>query len=259
MDEDNTEKRRKSKWTTSYSKMSQADAEKRLGLRFERLESQAILVETMLAEAEYKPEGEDLNATLETKEEVYRQIVRYLKIEGYPSEASADFKEANINDLVLYAIGPILYDFTCSTERDIRLRREKEIVSTDSETGGTEEFVVVDLISVMEEKFVLIIEAKRSSLAQALKQCLLSMKDMRDNNGGGKVYGFLTTGESWQMARYDGTSFTLTDSFIVTFRTMGSNKERWMKDCSILVDCMNVALGNGGILRKRLILKDVVV
>src|SRR5258706_9700989 len=79
-----------------------------------------------------------------------------------------------------------------STGRNMLLRREKEGVSTDFETGGKEEFIVMDLISVMERNFVLIIEAKRSSLADAMKQCLLSMKDMGDGNG---VYGFTTIGE----------------------------------------------------------------
>jgi hypothetical protein len=34
---------------------------------------------------------------------------------------------------------------------------------------------------MMEEKFVLVFEAKRSSLGQAMRQCLLTMKDMGDN------------------------------------------------------------------------------
>jgi len=47
---------------------------------------------------------------------------------------------------------------------------------------------MVDLVSVTEEKFVPIVEAKRSSLGEAMKQCLLAMKDMRKNNGGGTVW-----------------------------------------------------------------------
>lgn len=60
----------------------------------------------------------------------------------------------------------------------------------------------MDLVSVVERNFVLVIEAKRSSLGETMKQCLLSMKDMRDNNGGGKVYGFVTFGEIWRMISY---------------------------------------------------------
>ncbi|RPA89457.1 hypothetical protein L873DRAFT_1889414 [Choiromyces venosus 120613-1] len=61
--------------------------------------------------------GED--AIKETKEKVYARIVEYLQFEGYPTEASPDFKEANVNDLVLYVIGPILFDFKKETGRNI--------------------------------------------------------------------------------------------------------------------------------------------
>lgn len=113
---------------------------------------------------------------------MFDAIVQYLEMEGYPTESNADFNETSVSDLVLYTIGPILSGVRRYTGRNIRLRREKEIVSTDSETGGKQEFVFIDLISVMERNFVLAIEAKRSSLREAMKQCLLSMKDMRDNN-----------------------------------------------------------------------------
>ncbi|KAF8476235.1 hypothetical protein BDZ91DRAFT_211689 [Kalaharituber pfeilii] len=101
-------------------------------------------------------------------------------------------------------LSPIISDFRRSTGRWVRLRREMVLASVDSETGGEEEFVVVDLVSVTDQKFVLMVEAKRSSLGKAMKQCLLTMRDMRENNGSGVVYGFVTVGESWRMIRYDG-------------------------------------------------------
>ncbi|KAA8895995.1 hypothetical protein FN846DRAFT_893670 [Sphaerosporella brunnea] len=124
------------------------------------------------------------------------------------------------------------------------------MLSQDGETGGYEEFVVVDMISVMEEVFVFVIESRRSSLGEAMKQCLLAMKDTSDNNGGGRVYGFVTTGESWRMLRYNGTSFELTEKIEVLFEGMHGDKKRWMGDYSVIVDCMNAALYNGGIVEK---------
>lgn len=118
-------------------------------------------------------------------ETVYNRIVEYIIIEGYPTEASWDFNETYVSDLVLYIIGPILAgvrNMGCS----IRLRREREIVSVDSETGRNEEFVVVDEITVEKDKFVLIIEAKRSSTGQALKQIMLSLKDAIRQDSSGK-------------------------------------------------------------------------
>ena len=99
----------------------------------------------MLANAEHSPKCADA-----VTEMGYDQIV------GYPTEASVDFREAKVSGLVLYVIDPILFDFGCKTGRKIRLAREKEIVSTDNETGGLEEFVVMDRISVTKEKSVLV-------------------------------------------------------------------------------------------------------
>ncbi|RPA93683.1 hypothetical protein L873DRAFT_1629731, partial [Choiromyces venosus 120613-1] len=104
----------------------------------------------------------------------------------------------------------------------------------------------MDQVSVRSERFVLFIQGKRSSVGEAMKQCLLSLKYMRDNNGGGKVYGFVMTGETWQMFRNNGTSYQLSEQMDVLFDTMGKDRERWMKDYSILVDCMFGALSNGG-------------
>lgn len=58
-------------------------------------------------------------------------------MEGYPTEANQYFKETNINNLVLYTIGPILTDLIRKTgQNSIQLLREEE------------EFVMMDLISV---------------------------------------------------------------------------------------------------------------
>ena len=49
------------------------------------------------------------------------------------------------------------------------------------------------------------------------------------------------------MLKYDGTSFQVTEKFHAAFETMCEDKERWMKDYSIVVDCVYVGLRNGGI------------
>jgi len=185
---------------------------------------------------------------------VYGRIREYLNIEGFPTEVNPDFKEANVGDLVYATIGPVL-DSVRGMGRNIRLTREKEITSVDNETGGVEEFVVVDQIAVAEQMFVSIIEAKRTSLGQGIKQLLLSLKDAWDNNGGGVVYGFVTTGEQWQMFSYDGTSFQKTRRLVVVLEGMEEeDEESWMKEGSLLVDCLFFALKTGGIVKK-----DVVV
>ncbi|KAF8429547.1 hypothetical protein EV426DRAFT_713466 [Tirmania nivea] len=60
------------------------------------------------------------------------------------TQSRASFKEANINDLVNTAISPIVDDVKVITgHNELRLIREREIVSTDDEMGGKEEFVVI--------------------------------------------------------------------------------------------------------------------
>ncbi|RPB29791.1 hypothetical protein L211DRAFT_832492 [Terfezia boudieri ATCC MYA-4762] len=196
------------------------------------------------------------------KEKVYDRLVDHLESEGYPTEADADFSESNISDLVYCILASTLSDFRRKTGRNLRLTREKEIISTYNETGGREEFVVLDRISVTEKRFVLIVEGKRGSTREARKQCLLAMKDCWDNIDVMKkgknddvcvLYGFVTTGEDWSMIRYDGSTFVMTHKFMAVFETMGEAKEMWLEKYSIVVDCICYALGDGGIMRKDMV------
>jgi len=54
-----------------------------------------------------------------------------------------------------------------------------------------------------------------------MKQCLLAMRDVWDNNGGGVMYGFVTIGESWRILRYDRKPFKRTERMDVLFELMG--------------------------------------
>ena len=73
MGDENSDKKRKPKWITSYSNMSPAQAEDRLGFRFTSL--QGMPVKAVL-------NNNNKLSLDETKEEVYKEIVRYLWIEG---------------------------------------------------------------------------------------------------------------------------------------------------------------------------------
>ncbi|KAF8446507.1 hypothetical protein BGX38DRAFT_1271102 [Terfezia claveryi] len=215
--------------------MTREQSERRLGITIFELLKKAKPLEKVLrlGEPEVKYNLQD------TREKVYGRIVEYLEVEGYPM-TTPDFKEANISDLVFTILSPIILDFGHKSNRagtGMMLVREKEIVSVDSETGGQEEFIVMDIIPLTEKKFVLVIEAKKTNLVSAMKQLLLSLKDMRDRNGQGMVYGFTTTGDCWQMVIYDGSTFEVTEDFKVMFPSMKEDKEVWLKGYSVLVDC----------------------
>jgi len=241
MPEDNkNHKKRKMEYESSYSEMSLVAAEKRLGLNFQTFVSEATSVDRMLAEAGCVG-GNIVDAIINgMKQKVSSNIFEYLNFEGYPTEACPDFKRANINDLILYIIGPILWGFNIVLgEGNVVLRREKEIISPDSKTGGCGEFVVVEE-SWVNDLLILIIESK-PCLGEAIKHCLLAMKDMWSSNAKGKVYGFIMTGEDWRMASYDGITPQMTEKFTVSLTTKSRDQ------VSVLVDCIIAALRSGGI------------
>ena len=212
-----------------------------------QLAEEVIIPEDMLFKAGYSLHGSD--AIKQTKDRVYENIVQFLDIEVSPLDV-VHFKEASVSDLVLFIIAPIIHEFRRRTgRRYVKLFREKQLVSSDNETGGFEEFVV-DSIAMLEQKYILIIEAKRVSLGAAMGQCLMAMKDMVGSNYGGVLYGFVTTGDSWRMLSYDGALFQVSDKLHVVFDTMGKDKDKWMREYSLLVDCMYAALNNGGTVMK---------
>ncbi|KAF8454351.1 hypothetical protein BGX38DRAFT_1328574 [Terfezia claveryi] len=179
------------------------------------LGSSVIAPKDMLVAAGYKfEEVEDVITT--AKNEVYSK---------YPFASSVEFYGTECQRLGLFDYSPIIYEFRRKTGREeVKLFKEKLIISTDLETGGF----------------------GGELLGAGMGQCLLSMKDMGDNNNGGFVYGFVTTGDSWRMLSYDGVLFRVTEKLHVMFETMGKDKDRWMKDYSLLVDCVYAALGKGG-------------
>ena len=73
-----------------------------------------------------------------------------------------------------------------------------------------------------------------------VKQCVLAMKDIRKDSGRGEVYGFVAIGKSWQMLKYDDTSFPQSEEMLVLFSRMGADQNRWMDKNSALVDCMYI-------------------
>ena len=239
------------RWDTSYSKMAMDEAWDTLGIDIQNdCISHTITVDRMLAEANLKCGIKDIgsDAIKRTKEKVYARIVEYLEFEGYPSGFYSNFIENGIHDLVLSILSPILADFKKETGHNIQLQREAELIWIDSETRHFEEqqFIMVDKISIKKQSFVLIIEG--DCHRYMIRLCSLMMRDMWNNNRKGEVYGFVTSGDIWKIMRYDGTTFRMAEKFYVMFNSMGKAKDRWMKENSILVDCITAALRSGGTL-----------
>ena len=151
-------------------------------------------------------------------------------------------KEANINNIVYAILSTILYDVRENTGRtQLHIHREASIVGIRGVTGGYEEFVMMNHISRDEHRYIMVVEAKRGNIELGLIQCLLSMRDMRNNNAI-EVYGFVTNGEYWAMVIYDGKCFRKTPPMVVFFRGIKNNKELWIEEYSIIVDCITAAI-----------------
>ena len=124
-------KKRKAKPVVSYSAISVAPAQQRLGFMIEDVK--AVAYDTMSVHT-YNVEGVN-----QVKLKVYEWILQVLEIEGYPDEPNTYFKEENVSDLVLGILIPVLMFMRKQTGRRLRLTREQEIISSDKETGGKEE------------------------------------------------------------------------------------------------------------------------
>lgn len=242
MSDNDTNQNGESNQVILYSNMSPLDAQERLGFEMQSLNHTFNIIPFGMLDGEHYLK--DWEGVRSLKEKVYSNIVDYLGFEGYPSESTVGFCDTSVSDLVFATISPILSGVRVNARRDIRLRRNEEIVSVDGNTGGTVEFVMVHVMGAVERRFVLI-ESEKSSLGRAMQRCLLSMKDIRDKNGAGEVYGFITTGESWRMFKYDGIYWKGTRKMDVVFEGMENDKNLWLKENSTLVEGMIMVLSEG--------------
>jgi len=228
--------------------MNVQEAEKRLGLTFSKFEKDAVSICQMLADTKPESKGLGEEQVKCVKEKVFNNIVDLIEVSGYPTEANEYFEKANVDDLVLHIIFPIFTAFRRATGRYLFLPREKEIFSMNSKArrGNFQEFVCVDIIGIGNRKFIFVVKTTKSSIGQAKRECMLALKDMGDKNGGGFVYGFVASGEFWQMICYDGSVFTQTRPIPVLFPAVEREKEMWLKESSVIVDCIHTALKRGG-------------
>jgi len=228
-------------------------AEKRLGFRINQLEKKGISVSEMLTQAKPEILGLSDEQIQQTKERVFDNIVEYIEAKGYPMDSDENYDVGIVTDLVMLIIVPILAAFrrgTSSPSRNLSLEREREIITVDSEIGGIHDFVGIDLVGVGKRKFVFLANATNSLVGKAKRKCLLALKDIRGKNRGGIVYGFVTTAEEWQMVQYNGTAFTQSNRFQVMFQGMGHERERWMREGAVIVDCIHMVLRSGGFVGK---------
>ena len=109
MGDDNTDsKKRKSKYETSYGTMTIEQVEDKLGFKLHSLTEISVMEISAGA-----TEGRD--SLLRRTKEVYKEIVRYPRVFGNPTDMDPNFKEVNAVLLAYAVIMPTIEEFILET------------------------------------------------------------------------------------------------------------------------------------------------
>ena len=211
--------KRKGKYMTSFSNVSQGEAELILGFEFRKFYRSQLPLEQFITKT--VPE--------QLKKKVFERLMDCMDSEGFPEASIAPMNESVVTDYVGLILQVLVayYNRTMHRDDDLILSREKQIISKDEQVGGNMEFVIMQKISVMNTRYVLVVEAKRDSLGKGLVQLLLALKSMWEINNDQKlVYGFVTTAINWQLVTYDGQTWKLSETSTVLFGNMEQQEDR---------------------------------
>ena len=204
---------------------------------FCQFEKHAISASQMLADAKPEIKGLGEEQVKRTKDKVFQNILDSIEGGGYPTESEDNCNNAMVRSLVASILLPILAAFRHETGRSVRLQRG------DRKVGDT---ISANFIGYGDRRLVFIVEAAQPSIWPAKRACMLALKEIGDNNPGGIVYGLVTSGDAWQIIRYQREIFTQTDPVQVVFRTMERDKAKWLKESSIIVDFLDAAMRSEG-------------
>jgi len=227
-DTETTTFKRKKKCTISFSNVPQKQAERILGFKFVPFYYQQKPLDQFITE----------KAPDSLKKKIFNRLVDCIRSEGYPEASLSPLNEAVVTDFVGNILQPMVAHFYCSrTRKDIELTRETQIISRDEEVGGNMEFVVMHSIDDDNDRYVIVIEAKRGALGKGLTQLLLALKSAFGiNNDQKKVYGFLTTAIQWQLITYDGQTWKLSRPSPLLCGDMDKEEDQWLKDNTQVLD-----------------------
>jgi hypothetical protein len=222
--------KRKTKSRTSFSNVTQTQAESILGFRFmEFYKSQIPLTQFITT-----------TAPGQLKKEIFKRLIDCIESEGYPEAIIWPMNETVVTDNVEIILQAIVSHCRRNMNRpEFRLIREKQIISKDEKFGGYMDFVNIQMITFENIRDVLVIEAKRDSLGKGLKQLLLALKSMCDMNDDQKlVYGFVTTGIVWQLVTYDGQTWKLSKPSTLLDADMAENEDEWLNNNTQILDAI---------------------
>lgn len=218
----------KRKYMTSFSNVSQEEAEAILGFRLAEFYESQIPIEQFITKT----------APVELKREIFKRLSDYMISEGFPAAALSSCNESIVTDHVgVILTAMISHHKRMMARKDLMLKRGIQVISTDEQMDENIECLVIHTINVDDVRYVVVVEGKRGALASGLPQLLLALKSMWDLNGDRKlVYGFLTTAIEWQLVVYDGQTWKIWERCTVLLPNMVEKEDRWLKNNTQILD-----------------------
>jgi hypothetical protein len=216
------------KYITSFPNVSQEEAEVILGYELREFYDCQIPIEQFIT----------TTAPQELKKEIFKRLIDCIGSEGFPEAIILPINESVVTDNVgMILITMVSYCKFTMNRNDLKLSRERQIISIDEQVGENMEFVIIHNINAGHTRYVLVVEAKRDSLATGFIQLLLSLKSMWEINNDHKlVYGFVTTGIDWKLVTYDGQTWKLSERSTVLIPNMRKKEDQWLKNNTQILD-----------------------
>ncbi|CAF1550128.1 unnamed protein product [Adineta ricciae] len=209
--------KRKKKYTTLFSNVSQEEAEIILDFRFTEFYNSQTSINRFITKS----------APEELKKKLFDRLVERLISEDFPEATIAPLNESVITDYVGQVLATMIAHIDSKMEHHLlKLRREKQIISKNDKYDENMEFMITQSIDNKNTRYVIVVEAKSDSLGKELTQLLLALKSMSEvNNDQKMVYGFVTTAIQWQLVTYNGQTWKLSEPSVLLFADMEKQED----------------------------------
>jgi hypothetical protein len=220
--------KRQKKYITSFSYVSQEEAESTLGFELGEFYDCQIPIEQFIT----------TTAPEELKKTIFERLIDCIESKGFPEPSISTMDESLVTDNVVLILQAMVSHCKFTMNRGgLKLSRENQIISKDEQVGGNIEFIIIQNINVRNTRYVIVVEAKRDSLGKGLTQLLLPLKSMWEINNDQKlVYGFVTTAIGWQLVTYDGQTWKLSERSTVIIPNMRNKEDQWLKNYTQILD-----------------------
>ncbi|KAJ3221106.1 hypothetical protein HK099_003778 [Clydaea vesicula] len=189
-------KKTKFEWNRSYSSFTEDQAVARIKKDFADIFNSLVQIEELVDFSSVT------HKTVNIKDTLYEDLCICIEVEDFPGAATKSSKEVNVNDMVFLIL--------------VKIKRENDRAK---ESGGFEEFVIVDTISEIPEEPILVVDSQ-------------NVYDISNKPS----YGILSTGVSWSFIKYSDNDIVVSEEVTAIFPRMSQQKKRWFDQNSKVID-----------------------